>query len=62
MKKIPITVYILDVPKGYGPEWYVGVDDGAEPERTFGHSELGQAVAMAVQYVFQKKAIKAMGE
>lgn len=59
MRKIPITVYILDTPKGYGPDWYVSTD---EDDRTFGHLELGQAVALAVQHAFQKKAMKALGQ
>lgn len=60
MKRIPITVYILDTPPGYGPDWYVETEE--EDGRQFGHSELGQAIAMAVQHAFQKKVMKAMGQ
>lgn len=60
MKKIPITVYIIERQRSSGVGWYVTHD---EAEGTsFGHDELGKAVATAVTDLFQRRAMKAMGQ
>lgn len=60
MKKIPITVYIVETERGHSlGEWSVTHD---ETDTLICHYELSRAIAMAVQDLFQKKAMKALGQ
>ena len=61
MNRIPITVFIVERPYGHpSGNWYVTLDqaDGT----TWSHMELGMAIQLAVIDLFQKQALKVMGQ